>query len=144
MTGMLRAARLFYGLLLQRKGLGERVCNRTILSLLLDTVQILDGSGGGLVGYTNQMGELLIQFDPGLYAYLDHAEKQHGNKGKGEREQPTFPEEITEVQIVKKAADSIAKFAAAKGSALLFGRKRCIGRRQLKLFHKEEHSFLEQ
>ena len=84
---------------------------------------------------------LLVQLDAGLYAYLDHAEKQHGHKGEGEREQPALPEEITEVQVIKKAADSIAEFASAKGSALLFWRKRCIGSRQLKLFHKEEHSF---
>ena len=141
MAGKLRDARLFYGLLLQRKWLGERVCNGTILSLLLDTVQILDGSGGGFAGHTKQTGELLVQLDAGLYAYLDHAEKQHGHKGEGEREQPALPEEITEVQVIKKAADSIAEFASAKGSALLFWRKRCIGSRQLKLFHKEEHSF---
>ena len=61
MAGKLRDARLFYGLLLQRKGLGERVCNGTILSLLLDTVQILDGSGGGFAGHTKQTGELLVQ-----------------------------------------------------------------------------------
>ena len=106
-----------------------------------DTVQILDGSGGGFAGHTKQTGELLVQLDAGLYAYLDHAEKQHGHKGEGEREQPALPEEITEVQVIKKAADSIAEFASAKGSALLFWRKRCIGSRQLKLFHKEEHSF---
>jgi hypothetical protein len=40
------------------------------------------------------------------------------------------------VQIVKKAADSIAEFAAAKGSALLLGGEGCVGRGQLKLFHK--------
>ena len=144
MTGILRDARLFYNLLLQRKRLRERVGNGTILSLLLDAVQILDGSGGGFAGHTNQTGELLIKLDAGLYANLDHAEKQHGNKGKGEREQTALPEEITEVQVVEKAADGIAEFASAKGSALLFGRKRCIRRWQLKLFHKEEHSFLEQ
>ena len=126
---------LFYGLLLQRKKLRKRVLDRLGV-LPLRTIQILDGSDGSLAGDAKQAAELLRDLDPGLYTRLDHAEKQHGHEGEGKRDQPTVPEEIIQVQIVKKAADSIAEFAAAKGSALLLGGEGCVGRGQLKLFHK--------
>ena len=135
MAGMLRDARLSYSLLLKRKKLGERIFDRLVISLLR-IIQVLDGSDGSLAGDAKQAADLLRELDPGLHTCLDHAEKQHGHKGEGKRDQPTVPEEIIEVQIVKKAADSIAEFAAAKDSALLLGGEGCVGRGQLKLFHK--------
>ena len=126
---------LFYGLLLQRKKLRKRVLDRLGV-LPLRMIQILDGSDSSLAGDAEQAAELLRDLDPGLYTRLDHAEKQHGHEGEGKRDQPAVLEEIIEVQTVKKAADSIAEFAAAKGSALLLGGESCVGRGQLKLFHK--------
>ena len=110
----------FYGLLLQRKRLGERILDRFGTSLL-NIIQVLDGSDGSLAGDAKQAADLLRELDPGLHTCLDHAEKQHGHECEGKRDQPTFPEEITKVQIIKKAADSIAEFAATKGSTLLLG-----------------------
>jgi hypothetical protein len=132
---MLRDARLSYSLLLKRKKLGERIFDRLVISLLR-IIQVLDGSDGSLAGDAKQAADLLRELDPGLHTCLDHAEKQHGHECEGKRDQPTVPEEIIEVQIVKKAADSIAEFAAAKGSELLLGGEGCVGRGQLKLFHK--------
>lgn len=98
---MLRDARLSYSLLLKRKKLGERIFDRLVISLLR-IIQVLDGSGGSLAGDAKQAADLLRELDPGLHTCFDHAEKQHGHKGEGKRDQPTVPEEIIEVQIVKK------------------------------------------
>ena len=132
---MFRDARLFYSLLLKRKRQGERIGCR-LVSFLPGAVYIQGGNRCSLACNAKDPRDLLRKLDPGLYTCLDHAEKQQGHKGKGERKQSTFPEEITEVQIVKKAADGIAEFAAAKGSTLLLRGEGCIRRRQLKLFHK--------
>ena len=131
---MLRDARLiFMAYCCSEKGWG--VLDRLGVFLLL-IIQILDGSGGSVVGDAKQSADLLRDLDPGLYTRLDHAEKQHGHKGEGKRDQSTVPKEIVKVQTVKKAADSIAEFAATKGSALLLGGEGCVRRGQLKLFHK--------
>lgn len=121
----------------------ERIGCRTAV-FLLSAVKIQGGGRCSLAGNAEQPGDLLRKFDAGLYTHLDHAEEQHRHKSEGKRDQPAAPEEIVEVQAIKKAADSIAEFAAAKGSTLLLGGECCIGRRQLKLFHKGKHSFLEQ
>ena len=135
MAGMLRDARLFYSLLLERKRLGKRIGCRLVV-FLPGALHIQGGNRCGLGCNAKDPREPLRKLEPGLYTGFDHAEKQQGHKGKGERDQSTFPEEITEVQIVKKAADGIAEFAAAKGSTLLLRGEGCIRRRQLKLFHK--------
>ena len=117
MAGMLRDARLLcYSLLRERKRLGERISYRLVI--FLPGALYIQGSGRcSLACNAEDPRDLLRKLDPGLYTGFDHAEKQHGHKSEGKRDQPAAPEEITEVQIVKKAADGIAELAAAKGSS---------------------------
>lgn len=101
MTGMLRDARLIFMAYCCSEKAGERILDRFGTSLL-NIIQVLDGSDGSLTGDAKQAADLLRELDPGLHTCLDHAEKQHGHECEGKRDQPTFPEEITKVQIIKK------------------------------------------